>query len=504
MKKFTSKLSAILQRKGVIIAIVILVYLLARIGTWLMPADNDHWLFYYVGKIWIEGGDLYIDAWDHKPPLIYLFNGILHLAFDNNIFLHRIFFTLLGFINILLFYKVLRFFIEKYETLKRRIAVLFGMVFFVFWTNLAHFTAGGNNTENFALTFLLAGILSYLGFVQSKNKNMLLLIITGIFLSFLPFLKPNLLLVIAIVPIDLLIRNWSKEKFSSILKIIVFGIPFLIHAGIWFYYFNSQGTVSEFLDASLFFNGRYLRSGWLGQVSGQIKFLIISSPLFFSIAYFVLNRLFKIKKEWKDPDKMFVLIWSLIGILFFAMLGTFYPYYYLPIIPAFAILVATTIPVIKKNTVFILFMIAALMGVGFSLAFSMLQALNSYKGENALINEEYKEIAQYIKEKTISSEKIIAYDYGSTFYALSERDSASRYVSASHPLLDYQSEFGYGINDIYIQDILDNYPVYIIYPKSESSVYKKNKPVVDFFEENYVIDQEFDYYYLLVPKDKEE
>ena len=86
---------------------LVVVFALARVATWGYPFDSDHWIFYYVGHNWIVGGgDLYVDAWDHKPPMIFLFNGIMAALFGDNIVLHRIFLTALTVLDVWLFYLV--------------------------------------------------------------------------------------------------------------------------------------------------------------------------------------------------------------------------------------------------------------------------------------------------------------------------------------------------------------------------------------------------------------
>ncbi len=84
---------------------VVVVFAVARLATWGFPFDSDHWIFTYVGREWIvDGGQLYVDAWDHKPPMIFLMNGIMAALFGDNIVLHRIWLTAFTVLDCWLFF----------------------------------------------------------------------------------------------------------------------------------------------------------------------------------------------------------------------------------------------------------------------------------------------------------------------------------------------------------------------------------------------------------------
>ena len=114
MKKVQGYFNKFLESKKVFWITLILIFAAARSAVWLYPYDSDHWIFYYIGKMVANGGLLYVNAWDHKPPLIFEFNALMHFLFGGNLILHRIFLTVLAVLDIFLFYKLASLFSKEF------------------------------------------------------------------------------------------------------------------------------------------------------------------------------------------------------------------------------------------------------------------------------------------------------------------------------------------------------------------------------------------------------
>ena len=259
--------------------LVVSIYIIARLGTWMYPFDSDHWIFWYVGKMWAQGGTLYVAAWDHKPPLIFLFNGLMYLVFGGNIIWHRILFTILSIVDIALFWQLFKMVLPDLKVKHADIAIKVGLLFYVFWRNLSQFTSSGNNTENFGLIFFLGMMLSYLSF--RKNQKWWKMLLSGACFSMLFFLKGNFLLLGIPLGIILLIDNRKNiRKFFG--YGIGFLIPLVLQTLLWSYYFLTKNAFGDFFIASFQFSSKYSASAWKGGLSDMSVFYIllaIASPL---------------------------------------------------------------------------------------------------------------------------------------------------------------------------------------------------------------------------------
>ena len=79
--------------------------------------------------------------------------------------------------------------------------------------------------------------------------------------------------------------------------------------------------------------------------------------------------------------------------------------------------------------------------------------------------------------------------YGATFYQLANRDSGSRYISASHPLIDYKYKFGYDFNRKFIFDMVDSEAKYVVMSSDKQDIYRVQNPVLmRFINNNYKLE----------------
>ena len=163
--------------------LVLTTFVICRLATWTYPFDSDHWIFFYVGKNWFHGGSLYLTAWDHKPPIIFLINGLMSITLGDNLVFHRIFFTLIAILGVYLFYRlaklVMPLLLPRVGDGSWKVATLI----YVFWSSLQQFTSSGNNNENFGLIFYLSMLLAY--FSYRRDRKWWQLLLAGAFFSVL-------------------------------------------------------------------------------------------------------------------------------------------------------------------------------------------------------------------------------------------------------------------------------------------------------------------------------
>lgn len=476
--------------------LIALVYILSRVATWGYPFDSDHWIFYYVGKIWSEGGKLYVDAWDHKPPLIFLFNGIMNLTVGDSLVLHRTWLTLLSFIDIFLFYKILKIFIPKlFVKIKNfsqsDLAIKIGLILYVFWRNLSQFTSSGNNTENYGLIFLLLMWLSYLSFRQDKRWWKIML--SGFFCSILFFLKGNFLLLGFPIGIMLLIDNLKTIKYFFIYGTL-FVIPIILHAMFWAYYFISQGAFDDFLIATFKFSAMYSGSAWSGDVSNNIILLLVTLILVIPAIFYFIFFIKDLKKNTNNHEYILLGLTFITGLGLTFGVGSFYSYYFEILMPVFVLIfIYVLFNLSRQKKLFkILLVIALVSSAVISYGISTKQLYNSLDGYVNSEAIERQEVADYIKTNTTIDEKTFYYGYGATFYQLADRNSGSRFISASVLLLEYRDNYGFGFDDTFIKDMDKNRPKYIVTYIDRDSLYYANKPIVKYFDKNYRLEKQFE------------
>ncbi len=465
--------------------IALVVFAFSRIATWLFPFDSDHWIFYYIGRRWAEGSTLYVDMWDHKSPLIFGYNSFFYKVFGDNIVLHRIFFTVLAILAIWLFYIAAK---KLFNSLKLKNPLLIARIstlMFIFMANLSQFTNSGNNNENLALIFIPAMLYLYLLYRQSPGSNRGYLLASGALAGILFLLKANFAFFILPILIDIVYIN-RKSIFNTVNNLAVFAIAPLAILLSWILYFNSAGTLQQFIIASYSFNSKYIKAlGWDFNSPGIIIFLGILALL---MTFFALSLLISLK-DLRKPNKQmgfFVPTLSISVVLFIILAGTFYSHYFLVAIPYLCLVFGATLHSLLglKYKKLIIIGLASICLVMYLV--SLKQIVNTFSGSAKNEADNQAIVAGYIKNHTNSDEKFFAYTYGATLYRLADRDSGTRFISASHPLIDYKYNFGYDFNTKAIIDMELNNNKYIVMSSDPNDIYRVQNPVLmDYFTKNY-------------------
>jgi 4-amino-4-deoxy-L-arabinose transferase-like glycosyltransferase len=464
--------------------IAALVFAVSRIATWAFPFDSDHWIFFYVGKHWALGQTLYIDMWDHKAPLIFGYNAILYKLFGDNIVLHRIAFTVIALAAIYIFYKTA---LLLYKTLKISNAewiARLSTLLFAFLANLSEFTNSGNNNENVGIVVLLLSLWTYLLYRRNPAKSQGYLLASGAFAGMLFFLKGNFAVLLIPILFDLYIlhrRQWAKIISSYALFVVT---PALM-ALTWAQYFVDQGSFKEYIVASFTFNSKYIRAlGWDLHSPGLVIFLGI---LFLLFVFFAQSLVRAIREFWQPPRELpfFVPIMAVSVILFMLLLGTFYPHYYLMAIPYLCLVFGTTTSAnFKKKKLPKVMLLIGILAILYII--SLKQLYNSFSGSVQVEAKNQQLAASYVADHTKPNEKFFAYVYGATMYQLAGRDSGARFISASHPLIDYKYDFGYNFNARFITDMESNETKYVVISSDPNDLYRKQNPVLmRYFNKNY-------------------
>jgi 4-amino-4-deoxy-L-arabinose transferase-like glycosyltransferase len=460
------------------------IFSFSRLATWLFPFDSDHWIFYYIGRRWTEGATLYVDMWDHKSPLIFAYNSLLHFLFGNNIVLQRLFFTAIALLALWLFYKAAGLLFNQLKLKNPLLMARLCTLVFAFMANLAEFTNSGNNNENLGLVFLLATFYGYLRWRQSPDNKRHYLLLAGLTAGFVLMLKINFFVLLLPLLIDLIIVS-RKNIYRLIGNISTCLLGSLLQILFWVIYFTHIGTLKQFYIATIQFNGKYMSAlGWDMSAPDILIFIGILGLLLLFFAPFII-------KSWqtfyrtKTSQNAFIAIMAASALIFMVLAGTFYSHYFLIALPLLCLVLGATYESVMKFKPKLL--LTGLVIIAFLLLLgSMKQLYNSYFGSVKTEANNQAIAAQYVREHTTPNDKIFAYVYGATFYRLAERDSGSRFISASHPLIDYKYAFGYDFNIQFIYDMVDSEAKYIIMSSDSDDLYRQQNPVLmTFINHNY-------------------
>ena len=304
----------LLKKKYLYWSILILTFILFRIPIWSGSDLSDFWVFNYVGHDWLSGGKLYVSAWDHKAPLIFLIYGIYDKLWGTSLIFTQVFTTSLVILDTLFFYKIAKLWFNN-DINKTKIALLV----YVVARNLPFLNLDGSTTENYTIIFMNIGFWLFLKYRNNLKPSKLFLI--GLMFGLVFWLKANCF--IFALPICYLIYREAKNKLLTVinlfLPLVLLG---LIHLG----YFSLQGTLRDFYIAAFEYNSKYNlanipKNSFKDFVKIRINTLVSLIPFVpISIYYF-----------WKQKFSIlhcYLLLFAFFIIITFGFNG----YYYLPFV----------------------------------------------------------------------------------------------------------------------------------------------------------------------------
>ena len=142
----------------------------------------DSSVFIYVARIILKGGMPYLNAFDHKGPVIYLINVLaLLISKKNGLYI-------VEFINIFItfyfMYKIARIKADKKTSLITLLIISAG---------LFKYFEGGNYTEEYALPFITISLYIFIDYFLNNKISVTRLIICGLSFGAVFLLRPNMI-----------------------------------------------------------------------------------------------------------------------------------------------------------------------------------------------------------------------------------------------------------------------------------------------------------------------
>jgi hypothetical protein len=208
---------------------------------------TDANVYAYIGRLIVDGGVPYIDAWDHKGISLYLINAIGYGIFG---FKSLIGIRILELVLILYaFFRFFQFSKTKYSPLIAFIAGAFGLFTF------KYFFDGGNLTEEYGAIFSLLSVLLLL----KKNTRTIDYALIGAFFIINFTIRANLIAFWIALFLVYLVRliinqNNAKEIGLKFLKMTYGGLFMIVSLGAYLWI---TGSLKAFIDAAFVFNFSY-------------------------------------------------------------------------------------------------------------------------------------------------------------------------------------------------------------------------------------------------------
>jgi len=265
--------------KSSLLAVLVLLLILITIFIIQIGVDpsyknmtTDSGTFAYCGKVILEGGLMYRDCWDNKPPGVYYLNAAAILLGGPNPFSIWLFQAVWLTIAVEAFFLILR----KILGLGLAALAAFMLIFCVLYPDIFE---GGNFTETYAILPVVLSIGAFWAYLRSGKIRwvaVLGLLVAAGFLLKPTYISMGLAAGIVISYLDL--RN--HEYKAGIGKILLLAITTLLPLVLISLYWVFQHDFNELWFAAIKHNIGYVESGFsLRSLSGTARMFLLNQPM---------------------------------------------------------------------------------------------------------------------------------------------------------------------------------------------------------------------------------
>ena len=415
---------------AIILVVFICVCVFILLQSPISPIGNgvpgtDSSIFIYMAETMLEGQPLYIAAWDHKGPLVYIIDalGLLIAPGYVGIWILEVISMVISMVYV---YKTIRLELNQSLSLVGTLSL---------FTLVVAALEGGNFTEEFALPFICFGLYTFMRyFIQKKGSWF----ISGLCLSAVILLKLNYafpwLVFIPLVIVDMILnkdRKIVRHALLFLLGMVVVMIPIGI-------YFVLTHSLQAMIDAAYVYNFTYAGNASFYDIISSCVLLLarvdlagvhiaLTAGSVFVLAQLILHK----ERHTKKILLIGILLLNILGLYCMSVSGRGYAHYFIPLLvllvyPAMLLLKALYALMKNKSPKYIsAVLIAILVGAwAMPIPFNVGKALRT-TNEQSEIDAHYVEL---IKDNTNPDDTIQVLGMHTSLYLLSGRKACSRFM----------------------------------------------------------------------------
>ncbi|MDR2234123.1 MAG: glycosyltransferase family 39 protein [Tannerella sp.] len=419
--------------------------------------EADTSIFINIAQQMLNGKILFKELFDHKGPVLFLFNVIGLLMGGGNL-------TGIWFLELVLLMVTLVFIFKSMNLyVDRTIALVSTLTCLILFST---FLEGGRGdiTEEFVLPFISSSMYYFLRFLKTYSINKLHFAIIAFGCAGTFLVKPNMIVVWMVGYLFVLIILLKQLEYKKILSIALISIAaFLATCAPFVIYFIYTDSWNDFIfcfwqfnvaysDFSLFeFTVRVIKRLWFEPV-GRTPFQIF-------LFIFFLGSLLNYKHLKYKMETWFFVISIFLTVLLISISGYIFAHYYLLFVPIFAFPFAMVYDYIKqhftgnKKLVYAFFFVLILVGF-------INDTRNAFEIQPYTRNNSKEALISFVKDNTKETDKITVVGIDCWVYVLSGRESVSKYIFQFPPV--YVKQYGQKIAEEYMQDVKNGKPRIIV------------------------------------------
>ena len=403
--------------------------------------------------LYMEKGFMpYKDIFDHKGPLIYLYNYIgLKIEYWRGIWIIE-FISLM--ITFLLIYKIERLICNR---------VYACLTLLIVSAPLYYYFESGNLTEEYALPFITAALFIFCDYFLNDKINSFRLLLCGFSFAAVCLLRVNMITVWVVFCIGVLVKCIQEKREKVLIRYIIWfvigAVLLMLPIIIWLVF---NGAFGDFIKDYIIFNQTYTNKD-SAPLSSKIE-AFISFINNTEILIAVLTSCYLAYKK-RDLFHIIYFAYALTSFLFICMSGMLYQHYAMVLVPMISYLYAKIFQLGERNednfsntsNIVIIYLLTTL---AFPLWLNGVNhAVSTYytRDDNREWNGTTTNVVKYVVDHTDEEDRIVVWGNWDIIYARSKRLCSSKY-SYVYPIAWVDEK----IFPQYYQELRENKPKLII------------------------------------------
>lgn len=381
--------------------------------------DRDESTFIIMGQSWVNGHLPYMELWDLKPPLNFLFFAGIIYAFGKSIFVIRLFGALIVAITSYYTYKI------AIEVSTKKVA-FWSALFCVFLQSLFG-SMQGVMSEHISMVFFMPALYLIL-----KHKEWYWVLLSGVLMGFTAMVKLNMAYPITLIGLFFVYNYWKSNNFKvGVANTMLYGIGIILVIALTVlpYYLNDNLT--------LWWNSVF--EAPMAYANFKRKPLLGFAPIFILIlAFFYVGK----QRKLFDYKNSYIQLLSLVTLavyLSFVKGGRINGHYLIQLYPMLLILVGLAIyqiPLVLKKTHNVLFALLLLI-IPIESYMEYTAIIKNKIEKGTFYNGEGIEVPKYLKNNNINYTNILFTEYHIGYWFLNVSPPTK---AATHPSNIHRSE----------------------------------------------------------------
>jgi 4-amino-4-deoxy-L-arabinose transferase-like glycosyltransferase len=235
--------------------------------------STDSGTFAYCGEVIRNGGLIYRDCWDNKPPAVYYLNAVAIWLGGANPFAIWLFQAIWLTVAILAFFLIL---MQVWEHTGLAALSAFSLLLLVLYPDIFQ---GGNFTETYAILPVVLSLGTLWAFLRSGRKRWL--VILGLLTALGFLLKPTYISIGVTSGIVIAYLEFRRRSSKTLLTYVaILGASFLVPLLIVGLYFVFKHDFYELWFATFLHNFTYLSESFsLRSLYGTARMFLIQQPM---------------------------------------------------------------------------------------------------------------------------------------------------------------------------------------------------------------------------------